>query len=156
MKMRMLKTDYEWVQANPMIWWAPYARAKFSRVSPGIPATEMTVDSEGVETETGYVVLAHPDIDEFDNYILAVILKGKEYTDDIEDEDTRLGTIYARAIADLDAFTALGELYDTGGISRDQAIVQMQAVAMAVGDSLGVPRPPEPPSEDELLEVLPE
>lgn len=147
MILRIATADYEWMQANPMVWFSPGARADYSRVAPGELAAETDADGE----LTGYVRMGHPNIDPFDARILEVILAGKAYAGALpkEDGDT---LIYLRAVADMQAFQGLSYLVAAGQITRDQAVEKIRAEVERQAATLGLPPFVEETEDAEILE----
>lgn len=156
MELRVRQDNYTWMVDNPMIWWAAYARARFGRVAPAIPGYSAYNENGPVAEADGFVwrVWSHGNIDGFDQYILDVVVAGKEYSETLSTDDG-LAVVYYRALADLEAFEAVSELFAAGSISSSYAVSLFRAQAAALGDSLNVPPYVEPAVEDaDILEDL--
>lgn len=149
MELRCTQEEYEWLVANPMVWFAAFARAAFGRVAPGEPGHIYAEDGETVL----WRVWSHSNIDAFDQRILDVILAGKAYAEKLGGEEGQ-AVIYVRAVADLEAFLAVEEQVSSGLLEADAAVDIFTAEVNRQAKILGLPDYVEPPEEmlDDLLD----
>lgn len=134
--LRITAEEFGLFQQYPLPWWSPTARAKLGRVAPGSPAVEMDVN----DNPTGYLLLSHPDIDEWDQYTLDVMRAGWELANENVEGMT---LVSIQQLADWEAWAALSAALDAGLLTVEHAIEQARQYMLALGRSLEIPDPVE-------------
>lgn len=147
MRMRIAADDWAWFQEHPMLWWAATARWEMGRVA---PTTEPGIEMDENEVPTGYVLMAHPNIDAWDLLLLDICLAGKAFA---EAQVDPAGTVaYQLAVDTANFMTLMGQM-EAGAITRDQALRAIKANAITQAATLGVVLPP---MDDDLNIIVPE
>lgn len=135
MKIRLTVEEYEEMRAVPLPWWDRHARWTLSKVSLETPA----VEHDGSDQPTGYVVMHHPDIDEWDVFTFEVFRAGLAFIRNRPDADDLRNLQRSN---DWAAWASLEASVDAGVVSADAAVEQARAYMLRLGATLGV-APPE-------------
>lgn len=129
---------------TPAPWWDDTARATLQQVLVGEPGIETDDNDE----PTGWLLIAHPSIGTWEQWLLEVYRAGWAYVDTLTtDEATAL--VEYQAATDWAAFDNLRAGLEAGKITHDEAWTQITAYMAAAAARLGIAPPDLSPADDE-------
>lgn len=130
-------------QDHPLPWWSDTPRAWFGRVITGEPAMELDENGE----PTGWYLMAHPDIGEWDLFMLDLWRAGWGYVDTLP-EGVGGDLVALQHERDWANFEGLVERVHAGEISKADAYEQVKAELRRQAGTLGLVAPSDEPLVD--------
>lgn len=140
---------WEIIRANesPLPWFSDGPRAFFHRVVTGEPAAEMDENGE----PTGWYLMAHPDINEWDLFMMDLWRAGWAFVDSLTEAE-RSYLVKLQHDTDWANFEQLSERIISGELTEAEGYQLVLQEIARQGETLGVEAPKK--DDDEILDSV--